>query len=63
MVINKKASKIYKFFVSQVTFLSLKFIVTVFVVSIISSHLTTEWSIILPKDLPFLQLHVAGFQI
>ena len=65
MVINKRASKIEKFFVSHIAFLSLKFVVTVFgsSVSIISSHDITESSIILAKNLPFLELHVAGFQI
>ena len=31
--------------------------------SVISSHTITESSIIFVKYLPFLQLHVAGFQI
>ena len=35
VVINKKASKICKFFVLQVAFFSLKFVATVFVSSII----------------------------
>ena len=64
MVINKKASKIYKFFVSQIVFFSIKFCVTIFVSSsIISSHVIVESSIMLAKYFPFLQLHVAWFQI
>ena len=59
----KKVSKIYKLFVIQVTFFSLKFVGMVFVVSIISSHVITESSIILAKYLPFLHLSVAEFQI
>ena len=63
-----KYSKIYKFFVLQVTTFSLKFVETVFngnvfVVSIIPSHVINESSIIFMKYLPFLQLRVAGFQI
>ena len=51
MAINKKASKIQKFF----EILSVE---TVFVVFIIPLHVITESSIILAKYLPFLQLHV-----
>ena len=51
MVINEKVSKIDKF------------VKVLFVASIISSHVITEWSIILPKYSPFWQLHAAGFQI
>ena len=59
------------FFCFTVYFISLKFIGIVFVsssfdlafVSIISSYVTTESSIILAKYFPFSQLHVAGFQI
>ena len=57
MVINKKACK-YR----SVLFYGLQFL-NVFVSSIISSHVTTEWSIVLTRYLPFLQLHIAGFQI
>ena len=63
MVINKKASKIYKFCVLQVIFFSLEFVGTVFVSSLISSHLITESSIILAEYFPFSQLHAAEFQI
>ena len=42
---------------------SLKFVGILLVSSVISSHAITESSIILAKYLPFLQLHVAGFQI
>ena len=63
MVINNKASKIYKLVVLQVVFSSLKFFETAFVVSMISSSLINESSIILAKYLPFSQLHVARFQI
>ena len=67
MVVNKKVSKIKKFFVLQFTFFSLKFVGTVFVgivfvSSIIPSHVITESSIKLAKYFPFSQLHVAGFQ-
>ena len=45
MVINKKTSKIFKFFVLQIAFFSLKFAVTAFAFSsIISSHVITESS-------------------
>ena len=39
------------------------FVKVLFVVPIISSHVITESSIILLAYLPFLQLHVAAFQI
>ena len=42
---------------------SLKLVGTVFVVSLFSSHLITESSVTHAKYFPFLQLHVAGFQI
>ena len=62
MVINKKASKIWNFFVSQIAFLLLKFVGIVFVSAyIISSQIITESSIILAKHLPFLKLHIVGF--
>ena len=71
MVINKNASKIYKFFVLRIVFCSLKFVVTDFVsssfdlasTSIIPSHVITELSIILAKHFPCLQLHEEGFQV
>ena len=65
IVINKKASKILTFFVSKITLFSLKFVLTGFVpsVSIISSHVITELSLILVKYLLFLELHIAGFHI
>ena len=63
MVINKKVSKIWNFFILQVTFSSLKFFGTVFIVFIILSHIIFESSIILTKYLPFLQLDVEGFKI
>ena len=49
MVISKKASKTCTFFVLQVTFFLLKLVGTLFVSSIISSHVITESSIILAK--------------
>ena len=45
------------------SFLEVLFDGMIFVVCIISLHITTESPIILPTYLPFLQLHVAGFQI
>ena len=70
-VINKRASKIWKFFILQITFFSSKFVGIVFagtvfvivhfVVSIILLHVTTESSIMLFAYLPLLQPHVAGF--
>ena len=71
MVIDKKASKIYKFCVLQIIFFSLRFVGIVFVsssfdlgfTSIISSHVITELSIIIAKYFPILQLHGEGFQI
>ena len=56
-------------YILQIAFFSLKFVKTVFVSSsydlgsAILSHVTTELSIILAKYLPFLQLHVEGFQM
>ena len=55
MVINKNASKIYKFCVLQVAFLSFKFVGTVH--SIISSHIIAESIIILVKYFPFSEQH------
>ena len=52
MIFNKKASKIWKFVETafvKVLFVGTVFVGTIFVVPIISSHLTTESSIILPK--------------
>ena len=63
MVINKKASKIQKFFVLQATFFSLQFVGIFFVSSIILSHVITESSVILAKDLLFSQLDAARLQI
>ena len=51
MVINKKISKIYTFFVLQIAFFLLK----LFVSSIISSHAITELSVILSKYYHFLK--------
>ena len=65
MVINKKATKIYKLVESL--FVGVVFVEVILVgttaVFTISSHVITELSIILPKYLIFWQLHVAGFQI
>ena len=55
MVINKMASKIYKF-------VGACFVVTVFVSSIISSHVIIESPIILLTYLPFSRQHVARLQ-
>ena len=63
MVTNKKFTKIGKLYVLQVNYFSLKFVETVFVFCIISSQEMIESSIMLAKYLPFLQLHVAVFQI
>ena len=62
MVINKKASKMLKVFILQITFFSLKFVGVVFVgilflVSIISSKIITESSIMFLGHPPFSQLH------
>ena len=43
--------------------LSIKFLQFVFVSSMILSHVIAESSAVLAKYFPFLQLHVAGFQI
>ena len=66
MVINEMTSKIQIFV--EVTFVGtvsirLLFVGTVFVSSIMSSHIITESSIILAMYLPFLQLHTSWFQI
>ena len=61
MVINQKVSTKQQLF--DVIIVRIVFAETVFVGSIISSHVMTELSIILAKYLLFLQLHVAGFQI
>ena len=63
MVINKKVDKTEKLSILQVAFLSLKFIVIVFVGSIILSHVAAKSSIILFKYSPFSQKHVLEFQI
>ena len=68
MVINKKAGNISKFCFTSYFFL-FKFVETVSLLfdlasmSIISSHIMTELSIILAKYFQFLQLHIAGYQI
>ena len=59
----KKQVKYRIVFVLNIAFVSLKFVITVFISSLISLHVITESSIILAKYLPFLQLHVAGFQM
>ena len=41
---------------------SLKFVGTVFIFSVISSHVISESSVILAKYLPFLQVYVEWFQ-
>ena len=61
MVIDKKSSKMWKFV--EVHYVEVRFVGMVSVVSIISSHLTTESPIILPTYLTILQLHVTEFQI
>ena len=68
MVNKKRASNIYKIFTLQFAFL-LKFIETVFFAALynlatapnISSHITTESPIILPKYLPLSKAHVERF--
>ena len=58
------SSEIQNCFVLQTSFFPLKFAVTVYVSSsIISSQVIAESSIKLTKYFPFLQLHVAGFQM
>ena len=55
--------KYINFVVYRSGFFSLKFAGIVFVSFIILSHVITESLIILAEYLPFLQLHIAGFQI
>ena len=67
-LIETNASKIYKLSILQVPFLSLKFIAIDFsdscrTVSMISSHVIIDSSVVLSKYLPFSQIHVLGFQI
>ena len=66
MLINKKAVKLYMFvevyFVST-TFIEILFFGAVFVSFMFLADKTTESSVMLPTYLPFLPLHVAGFQI
>ena len=70
MVINKKAEAEVIFvgmvFVEvlsvEVLFVGTVFVEVLFAVSIISSHMITESPIICPDNLPFSQLHFAGFQ-
>ena len=66
MVIKEKMSKIQRLFVLQVASFSLKFfgtffVGTIFIISITSSNVITESSVMLAKYLLFLQLHIAGF--
>ena len=63
MVISKKTSKIQKFFVFEVAFFTKNCSIFVSSASIILSQVITESSTILTKYLPFLQLHVTGFQM
>ena len=54
----------YQFFLfHRLNFFSLKFVGSIFVSSIVSSHLINETPIIFAEYLSFLQLRVAGFQI
>ena len=63
MVTTKNGSEICKISIFNVVFLTLKFIVTFFVDSIISCHVSTKSVIILFKHFFFSQTHVLGFQI
>ena len=58
MTINKKTGKMQKLSIIRLTFFSLEFVGKIFVASIVSSQIMTEWLIILLKYLPFSQLHV-----
>ena len=62
-VINKKASRIYKFFVSAITIFWLKVVGIVFVSSIFLSHTITKSSVITAKYLPLSRPHVAEIQL
>ena len=62
MVINKMQLKYVNFVFNKLLF-SLKCVGIVFHSSIISSHTITESPMKPDKYLPFLLLHVAGFQI
>ena len=62
MRINKKASKTRKVFV-YTFFFFIKIGCNCFLSSIILLHVITESSVIFAEYLPFLQLHLAGFQI
>ena len=62
MVINKIRKFVELLFVKR-AFVEIHFIGTVFVVSIISSHIITESAIALSTCLTFLQLNVAGFEM
>ena len=55
--------KYRSFLFHRLHFFSLKFVGPDFVVSVISSHVIIESSIILAEYLLFLELHVAGLQI
>ena len=61
MVSNKKTSKIKEIF--ELPFVWTVFVKILYVVSIISSHIITELSVILPTCLAFSQLHIARFQV
>lgn len=85
MKINTKTSKVYNFFILQVTFVVVKicwkrfswnsfchnsfswnsffFLEKVLFTSLILSYVITESQIILPKQLPFSQVHVLGLQL
>ena len=60
VLIDKKQAK-YRFFVCYSLLFSLKFVETIFVSSIILSHVIAETSIILAKHFPFSHLYVLGF--
>ena len=66
MVIKEKMSKIQRLFVLQIAsfsseFFGTFFVGTIFIISITSSNVITESSVMLAKYLLFLQLHIAGF--
>ena len=61
MVFNEKASNIQKFvkvYFVRTAFVEVLFVGTTFVSSLISSHVVTKSSIILPTYLPYLQLNI-----
>ena len=59
MVINIKVKVKYRNFVFYKLYFLFKF---VYFMSMVSSHVITESSVILAKYLPFSQTHVLGFQ-